>query len=62
MHYHSELSDIELTTLLKNSDRSAYTVIYHRYFDWLYIHAVRRLNNKEEAQDIVHELFAQLCP
>ena len=60
MFSYSALSDIELTELLKNGDAAAYTVIYNRYFDALYIHAYRRLNNKEEAQDIIHELFTQL--
>lgn len=60
MFSYSALSDIELTELLKNGDAAAYTVIYNRYFDSLYIHAYRRLNNKEEAQDIIHELFTQL--
>ncbi len=60
MFSYSALSDGDLAVLLKNGDASAYTVIYNRYFDALYIHAYRRLNHKEEAQDIIHELFAQL--
>lgn len=60
MFYYDGLSDLELTVLLKNGDASAYTIIYNRYFDQLYIHAFRRLHHKEEAQDIIHELFAQL--
>ncbi|MCY1531626.1 ECF RNA polymerase sigma factor SigW [compost metagenome] len=51
---------MELVELLKNGDASAYTVIYNRYFDMLYLHAYRRLNDQEEAQDIIHELFALL--
>lgn len=60
MFSYSALSDSDLTELLKNGDAAAYTVIYNRYFDVLYIHAYRKLNYKEEAQDIIHELFAQL--
>lgn len=60
MFYHSALSDTELVELLKAGDASAYTVIYNRYFDPLYIHACRKLNNKEEAKDVIHELFASL--
>lgn len=56
----SSFSDVELTTLLKAGDASAYTVIYNRYFDELYIHAYNRLRDKEEAQDVLHELFAGL--
>lgn len=59
MHY-SSLSDAELTTLLKSGDALAYTVIYNKYFDPLYIQACNKLKHKEEAQDIIHELFAHL--
>lgn len=57
---YSTLSDTDLTILLKNDDAMAYTVIYNRYFDSLYIHACNRLKDKEEAQDIIHELFTHL--
>lgn len=60
MFHYSALTDSELIELVKNGDAPAYTVIYNRYFDALYIHAYRKLNSKEEAQDIIHELFAQL--
>lgn len=57
---YSSFSDEELLELLKSEDTAAYTVIYNRYFHQLFIHALQKLNDKEEAQDIVHELFAQL--
>lgn len=57
---YSLLSDLELTALLKEGDAAAYTVVYNRYFNELYIHAYARLRDKEEAQDVVHELFATL--
>ncbi|MNR01645.1 ECF RNA polymerase sigma factor SigL [compost metagenome] len=57
---YSLLSDLELTALLKEGDAAAYTVVYNRYFNELYIHAYSRLRDKEEAQDVVHELFATL--
>jgi RNA polymerase sigma-70 factor (family 1) len=60
MFNYCALSDVELIELLKINNAPAYTVIYNRYFYALYIHAYRKLNNKEEAEDIVHELFAQL--
>lgn len=52
------LSDLELIALLKEGNAAAYTMIYNRYFDELYIHAYQRLKDREEAQDVVHELFA----
>jgi RNA polymerase sigma-70 factor (family 1) len=57
---YGSLSDLELTDLLRAGDASAYTVIYNRYFDELYLHAYNRLRDKEEAQDVIHELFAGL--
>lgn len=57
---YGSLSDSELTDLLKEGDAGAYTIIYNRYFDELYIHACKRLGDKDEAQDVIHELFAAL--
>ncbi|MDQ8005170.1 MAG: RNA polymerase sigma-70 factor [Pedobacter sp.] len=60
MPSYSSFSDAELAELLKKDDSAAYTVIYNRYFHTLYVHALQKLNDKQEAQDVVHELFAQL--
>lgn len=60
MPSYSSFSDVELAELLKADDSVAYTIIYNRYFHTLYVHAFQKLNDKQEAQDIVHELFAQL--
>lgn len=60
MSVYGALSDLELTDLLKQGDANAYTVIYNRYFDELYLHAYNRLRDKEDAQDVIHELFAGL--
>ncbi|WP_316793203.1 RNA polymerase sigma-70 factor [Pedobacter frigoris] len=57
---YSSLSDFELTDLLRKDDASAFTVIYNRYFDVLYVHAYKRLQDKDEAQDVIHELFAHI--
>ncbi|TCD04025.1 RNA polymerase sigma-70 factor [Pedobacter psychroterrae] len=57
---YGSLSDFELTDLLKEGDAAAYTVIYNRYFGELFIHASNRLNDKEEAQDVIHELFVTI--
>lgn len=57
--YHT-LSDVDLVQLVKQGDAAAYTVIYNRYFEELYVHAHNRLRDKEEAQDVLHELFASI--
>lgn len=54
------LSDQELFCLLKEGNRCAYTEIYNRYSAPLYAHALKRLNDREEAKDIIQELYAYL--
>jgi len=54
------LSDQELLDLLRSGDRAAYTEIYHRYKFILHNHAFNKLRNKEEAQDILQEVFVNL--
>lgn len=53
-------SDEELFSLLKDGDHDAFTEIYHRYSGILYAHTLKRLQDSEEAMDIVHELFTSL--
>lgn len=57
---YSTLSDEVLASLLKTGNRHAYTAIYNRYHGPLYIFAYNRLKDREEAKDIIHELFLKL--
>jgi len=57
--YHT-LEDQELFDLIKSEDEAAFKEIYERYFDVLYIHAYKRLQDKEEAQDVIQEVFTAL--
>lgn len=56
----TNLSDHELITLLKGGDTSAFTIIFNRYYSLLYIHAYRKLNDVEQAKDVVQDLFTAL--
>ncbi|MBS1500585.1 MAG: RNA polymerase sigma-70 factor [Bacteroidetes bacterium] len=56
----STLGDVDLTDLLKSGDHAAFTEIYHRYKGLLYIFAYKRVGDREEARDIIHELFTAL--
>lgn len=60
MSYYQTLSDHELTTLLHEGDVRAFTEIYERYHSLLYSYAHKKLNNKQEAQDIIHEVLTAL--
>lgn len=60
MAKHRDLTDLELISRLKTGDHAAYTEIFERYSSVLYGHAYKKLRNKEEAQDIVQEVFTVL--
>lgn len=57
--YH-QLSDHELTVLLKEGDQFAYTQIFERYKGILYKHAFRLLGDQEESNDVIQDLFLKL--
>ena len=57
---YKDYTDQHLTDLLKLGDRMAYTEIYDRYIFTLLNHVYNKTRNREEAKDIVHEVFAKL--
>lgn len=59
LHYR-EFTDHELVALLNEDDYHAYAEIYHRYAAVLYVHAHKRLRDREEAKDLIQELFTTL--
>lgn len=60
MSAYSTYDDQELTTLLKGGDQFAYTEIYDRYKRLLYLFAFKRLGDREDVKDIIHEIFMSL--
>ena len=60
MSAYSVLSDQELSNLLKQGDHRAFTEIYNRFKAPLYVHAYNKLRNREEAKDLIQELFTAL--
>ncbi|HLT53519.1 MAG TPA: RNA polymerase sigma-70 factor [Flavobacteriaceae bacterium] len=60
MAVYSKYSDDEILQFLKDGDHLAYTEIYDRYSGHLYIFAYKRLKSREEAKDLIHELFLKL--
>jgi RNA polymerase sigma-70 factor (family 1) len=56
----NKCSDIELIDLLKSGDHAAYQEVYNRYYATLYLHAYKRLQDREECRDIIQELFTNL--
>jgi len=51
------LSDSELTMLFQQHDRKAFEEIYRRYWHPLFLHAYHILDDEDEAQDIIQDLF-----
>lgn len=57
---YSDFDDSKLIFLLKDGDDRAYSEIYQRYKWVLFLHVLKRIRNREEAKDIVQELFTTL--
>lgn len=57
MSQYRSYSDEELVHLLVMDDDVAYLEIYDRYAGLLYTHARKKLHCREEAKDLVQELF-----
>ncbi|WP_431295079.1 RNA polymerase sigma factor [Pedobacter sp. P26] len=60
MRVYGSYSDSELAYLLTQGDELAFTEIYNRFYGLLFIHASKRLNDDEEAKDVLHQLFESL--
>lgn len=57
---YNKLSDFDLTILIKSSDNLAFTEVFKRYNSLLYAHAVKKFSSREEARDIVQEVFCMI--
>ncbi|HWV64304.1 RNA polymerase sigma-70 factor [Chitinophaga sp.] len=60
MNVYQQLTDQELADLLRSGDQQAYIEIYDRYIFVLLNHTYSKTRDREEAKDIVHEVFARL--
>lgn len=53
----SSLTDNELLELLRRGDHAAFHEIYERYSGVLYNFAIKKLQQEEEAKDVVQDIF-----
>lgn len=60
METYQTLSDRDLFLLIKKSDHSAYTEIYHRYSHVMIRMAYGKLNDEARAKDVTQELFVYI--
>jgi RNA polymerase sigma-70 factor (ECF subfamily) len=52
--------DEHLFSLLKNDDERAFTELYERYWKKLLVRANILLNSREDAEELVHDIFVSL--
>lgn len=60
MKLYADLSDTELTHLLRDGNERAYAEIYKRYWDKIYVVACHRIGDQLEAEEIVQDVFLSL--
>jgi len=54
------LTDSLLSKQLRSGSHDAYNKIYERYFGLLFIAACKKVSDREDARDLVHETFTNL--
>jgi RNA polymerase sigma-70 factor (family 1) len=57
---HDDLTDEALLTLLRNGQEEAFDSLYYRYRNKLIAIAYNRIKSKEIAEELVHDVFADL--
>lgn len=60
MENYTQYSDAELAALLREGNQRAYTEVYERYKVLLYTFTLRRLGDREDAKDVVADLFLSI--
>lgn len=53
-------TDEALLRLMENGDREAFSALYRRYWETLFVTAVKVIQDREEAADIVQEIFLSI--
>ncbi len=56
----NKLMDADLLALLKEGNEEAFVTIYHRYWECLLNAAYQRLRSREDAEEVVQEVFVNL--
>jgi RNA polymerase sigma-70 factor (family 1) len=58
--FYSQQSDADLFLLVKQNDAKAFEELFNRYWSGLVNAAYKRLNSREQAEDIVQNIFLDL--
>jgi RNA polymerase sigma-70 factor (ECF subfamily) len=59
-HLPGTTTDDQLLELMRKDDRAAFTELYNRYWDKLFTVAMHRLDDEQEAEEVVQEVFLSL--
>lgn len=57
---YQQYTDRELVARLRQSDEAAFSEIYERYWDKLFVVSVNRIGDQEEAEECVQDVFYKL--
>ncbi|MBN9384048.1 MAG: sigma-70 family RNA polymerase sigma factor [Chitinophagaceae bacterium] len=60
MTVYTSYTDLQLLQSLRQSDEGAFTELYNRYWERLYRSAYRKLTDKEQAKEIVHDVLVDI--
>ena len=60
MSIYSAYSDVDLIHLVKKEDELAFKELYERFSGLLYVQALKKTKNEDEAKDIVQDIFIAL--
>jgi len=60
MSTYKSLTDLEVFVLMQEGDKFAFEEIYERFNGLLYIYACKMVSDREDARDIVQEIFVYL--
>lgn len=57
---HNQLTDEDLMQMLRSDDASAFAELYRRHWEKMSLHVIKVLGSKEDARDIVQEVFVSI--
>ncbi|HEY4289242.1 MAG TPA: RNA polymerase sigma-70 factor [Puia sp.] len=60
MSSYSSLSDFQLAELLRTEGEPVFRFLYERYWNKIYVIARHRLNDRQEAEEVVQDIFTRL--
>lgn len=60
MQNQDSIADTDLLRMLREGNETAFSILYHRYTGLLYIHAHKKLGEREVVLDILQEIFTEL--